>query len=316
MRSAVASVQCDRIDQEVPIGLKKDLRPFIYCSNQKKAALMDSGSCLCVVPRNPKIHKKIDPEIRIKGANNKPIPVYAIHKCTFRFGETTIRWLVLACDVETAIIGSDMIDKYGIDIKFSNHTFTIANSDGTVRELAPFATTKSQKEPGVHEVKWQDPEAAAEFYANHCEEYGGEFKQILADICSVDPEMPPSLDEFTDARTTPKLTREEVEAKWNPRYLGYIHNKFPETLQFDFRKKPKHGVEHEIKLKPGAKPVRCFARRLNVNNQPRAETCVRELRQAGIIEDTKQGDNEWASPIHMVPKPGGGEEARLSFRRT
>ena len=307
MRSgSVASVQCDRIDQEVPIGLTQDLRPFIYCKRQKKAGLMDTGSCLCVVPRNPKLHKEIDPDIRIKGANNKPIPVYAIHQCTFRFGETTIQWLVLACDVETAIIGSDLMDRYGIDVKFSNKTFTIANSDGTVRELVPWATCKSQKEPGVSEVTWQDPQAAAEFYANRCEEFSGEFKQILAQICSVNPDVPPSLEDFTDARTTPKLTREEVEAKWNPRYRGYIHEKFPETLQFDFRKKPKHGVEHKINLKPGAKPVRCFARRLNVNNQPLAETCVRELRKADIIEDTEQGDNEWASPIHMVPKPGGG----------
>ena len=84
--STIASVKCDRIDQELPPGLSKDLRPFVYCKRQKKAALMDSGACLCVVPRNPKIHKEIDPEIRIKGANNKPIPVYSIHKCTFQLG--------------------------------------------------------------------------------------------------------------------------------------------------------------------------------------------------------------------------------------
>ena len=173
---------------------------------------MDSGACLCVVPRDPKIHKEIDPEIRIQGANSKPIPVYAIHKCTFQFGETTIRWLVLACDVDSTIIGSDLMDKFGIDVRYSNHTFAIANDDGTVRELAPWATCKSQKEPGVSEVKWQDPEAAKQFYDRHWDEFGGEFRQILAHICSVKSDVPPALEDFTDARTTTKLTREEVEA--------------------------------------------------------------------------------------------------------
>ena len=73
------SVQCDRKDQEIPPGLEKDLRPFIYCEKKKEAMLADTGSSLCVVPRDPKLHKEVDHDIRIKGANNKPIPVYAIH---------------------------------------------------------------------------------------------------------------------------------------------------------------------------------------------------------------------------------------------
>ena len=85
------SVQGDKGNQEVPPGLKKDLRPFIYCMKKKEAMLADTGSSLCVVPRDPKLHKEIDPDVRIKGANNKPIPVYAIHRYTFRFGDVTIR---------------------------------------------------------------------------------------------------------------------------------------------------------------------------------------------------------------------------------
>ena len=275
--------------------------------------MVDSGAQLCVVPRDPKIHKKIDPGIRIKGANNKPIPVYAIHRCTFRFGEHTMRWLVLACDIDTAILGADFIDHFGIGILFHNHTYCIPGQNGQLQELAPFAARNGRQEPGISEVKWQDRAAAVEFYTNHCDDYTGEYRQILTQICEVDPINPPALSDFTDARTTPKLTREQVEETWNPRYRGYIHERFPETLLFDFSKKPKHGVEHKINLKPDAKPVRCFARRMGVNNLPMAETCVRELRKANIIEDTKQGDNEWASPIHMVPKPGGGKRLVTAF---
>ena len=34
---------------------------------------------------------------------------------------------------------------------------------------------------------------------------------------------------------------------------------------------------------------------MSVNNLPMAETCIRELQKAKIIEDTVQGDNEWAT---------------------
>ena len=138
----VSSVQCDG-NKQIPPGLKNDYRPYLYCKNKKSSLLVDSGAQLCVVPRDPKIHKEIDPGIRIKGANNKPIPVYAIHRCTFRFREQTMRWLVLACDIDTAILGADFIDHFGIGILFHNHTFCIPGPNGQVQELAPFAARKS-----------------------------------------------------------------------------------------------------------------------------------------------------------------------------
>ena len=103
---------------------------------------------------------------------------------------------------------------------------------------------KRRQEPGISEVKWQDHAVAVEFYTNHHDNYTREYRQILTQICEIDPTNPPALSDFTDARTTPKLTHEEVEATWNPRYRGYIHDKFPETLLFDFSKEPKHGVVH------------------------------------------------------------------------
>jgi len=62
------------------------------------------------------------------------------------------------------------------------------------------------------------------------------------------------------------------------------------------------GVEHRIRLKPGAVPVRQHPYRAGPLAREREKAEVERMRSMGVIEPST---GEWASPVVMVPKPDG-----------
>jgi len=62
------------------------------------------------------------------------------------------------------------------------------------------------------------------------------------------------------------------------------------------------GVEHRIRLKPGAVPVRQHPYKAGPLAQEREKAEVERMRAMGVIEPST---GEWASPVVLVPKPDG-----------
>ena len=72
------------------------------------------------------------------------------------------------------------------------------------------------------------------------------------------------------------------------------------------------GVEHRIRLKPGAVPVRQHPYKAGPLAREREKAEVERMRSMGVIEPST---GEWASPVVMVPKPDGSVRFAIDFRK-
>ena len=72
------------------------------------------------------------------------------------------------------------------------------------------------------------------------------------------------------------------------------------------------GVEHRIRLKPGAVPVRQHPYKAGPLAREREKAEVERMRSMGVIEPST---GEWASPVVMVPKPDGSVRFCIYYRK-
>ena len=91
-----------------------------------------------------------------------------------------------------------------------------------------------------------------------------------------------------------------------------LYNKYPNVVNPDvFRNKtPKHGVQHHIPT--SGHPVQSRVRRLAPDKLAIAKQEIEKLVELGVC---KRAKSEWASPLTVAPKPGGGWRVCGDYRR-
>ena len=72
------------------------------------------------------------------------------------------------------------------------------------------------------------------------------------------------------------------------------------------------GVEHRIRLKPGAVPVRQQLYKAGPLAREREKSEVERMRSMGVVEPFT---GDWASPVVMVPKPDGSARFCIDYRK-
>ena len=72
------------------------------------------------------------------------------------------------------------------------------------------------------------------------------------------------------------------------------------------------GVEHRIRLKPGAVPVRQRPYKAGPLAREREKAEVERMRSMWVVEPST---GEWASPVVLVPKPDGLVRFCIEYRK-
>jgi len=72
------------------------------------------------------------------------------------------------------------------------------------------------------------------------------------------------------------------------------------------------GVEHRIRLKPGAVPVRQHPYKAGFLAREREKAEVERMRSIGVIEPSTE---EWAIPVVIVPEPDGSVRFCADYRK-
>ena len=86
------------------------------------------------------------------------------------------------------------------------------------------------------------------------------------------------------------------------------------TFSMLFEDTPGHTslIEHDIELKPGARPIKLPPYRANPQKMNKIRHELEEMKSLGVIEDST---SPWASPVILVPKPDNSIRFVIDYRK-
>ena len=96
--------------------LSTDLRPKFFDNVTKTWTLLDSGSCVSCVPKDP--DDKIDPAFKLRAVNGQSIPTFGTKVISIRIGRKQYEIEAIKTDISQQILGWDLFTKYKLGFEW------------------------------------------------------------------------------------------------------------------------------------------------------------------------------------------------------
>ena len=95
-----------------------DVRPKVFDNATKSWTLIDSGSCLSVIPKKDSDIK--DPYFKLKAVNGGQIDTFGTEKVVLRIGRKTYEIEAIKADIPQKILGWDLFTKYSLGLEWGH----------------------------------------------------------------------------------------------------------------------------------------------------------------------------------------------------
>ena len=270
-----------------------DCRPRLFDGASKTWKLCDTGSMVSVVKRSQS--DKIDPSKVLQAVNGSKIKCYGQKEVEIRLNRKTYTILATIADIEQDIIGWDFLSKYKFDFAWNEFgDLYLHDKKADIKAPLKFITYKSGSVPQT--ALLQDAEKVLSWSRRQSQIE--EFE--IASMKQLEPRAPES----------------SKANKINPKYMRLIE-KYPDILKPSFKElSTKHGVMHSIETT--GPPVKCKPRPLLANSEKalKGKEAWDEMVRLGVVEKIEANANtDWASCLHLVPKPCGAMRPCSDFRQ-
>ena len=165
--------------------LQTDFRPRVFDNITKTWTLLDSGSCVSCIPKDPE--DKIDPSFKLRAVNGQSIPTFGSKIVQIRIGRKQYEIEAIKTEIPQTILGWDLFRKYNLGFEWESDELFLTDKKAGIKSLLKFVKIDSGITKRIESL-------------DHYEEpvFSGEnIEQILFEKMCMD-----ALDEVTNADET------------------------------------------------------------------------------------------------------------------
>ena len=93
-----------------------DIRPKVFDNKSKTWTLLDTGSCVSIIPKGP--NDTIDPNFRLRSVNGTSISTFGSDKIEVRIGRKSYEVEAIKVDIPQRILGWDFFKKFSLGFEW------------------------------------------------------------------------------------------------------------------------------------------------------------------------------------------------------
>ena len=97
-----------------------DIRPRLIDKSSGRARLIDSGSQISIVAKEP--GDKIDNSFKLVAVNGSRIDTYGVREITVKIGRKAYSMPAVVCDIDQDILGMDFITRYRLNFEWDEYS--------------------------------------------------------------------------------------------------------------------------------------------------------------------------------------------------
>ena len=293
--------------------LRTDSRPRFFDNITKTWSLLDSGSCVSCIPKQP--NDKIDSKFKLRAVNGQSIPTFGTEMVQIRIGRKTYEIEAIKTEIPQRILGWDLFQKYNLGFEwgpFGDLFLTDKKSD--TKALLKFVKLKNPQRiatvESYEEPKFYTPSAQEMLFEYECMKQLSD-PEINAMTIHPDQASPVSIEDIPFSSDIDSEADDSHKANLAalrslpPEYKALVE-RFPSILRTNFKKTPSRDIYHRIETT--GQPFKSKMRPLLANSEKSKEgkKVWDEMIKLGVIEQVKPNTTlQYTSPVHLVKKPSG-----------
>ena len=265
-------------------GQEIDVRPHIFDKKSKQFLLLDSGAQISACPPDP--GDTPDPTMTLRAANGSKMKCFGTKELRVQINRKTYDIQAIKTEVKSPILGWNFVKKHRLGFEWNEFDeVCITDKKAKISAVLKYKTS-GEAQSGLAAIKLRGSQSENS-------------KEIQFELSCMQA--------LTDEKENDNVEN-DIDSLPDNQYKTLL-KKYPELLKLHFEEEyTKNGVQHRI-LTGDAKPTKAKKRNM-LPGSPReveAKKAFMKLVDLGIVEAVNSTDpNNWVSPIHFVPKPGGG----------